>query len=122
MKLRHLLLAFTFAFLFFLPIAAQENNRAILRRKLINEIEKIATSFDGVMGVAIRDLTTGEEILINQHLTFPTGSSIKIPVMIQVFRDIRAGKLRMDQDIPVSMSESVVRVSVSMLLHNLRER
>ena len=36
---------------------AQDESRAVLRRKLAAEIEKIAGSHDGVMGVAIKDLT-----------------------------------------------------------------
>lgn len=72
--------------------AAQDENRAVLRRKLIAEIEKIAAAHDGVMGVAIKDLTTGEEILLNDQLTFPTGSSIKIPVLIELHKQASAGK------------------------------
>ncbi|MEK7832731.1 MAG: serine hydrolase [Acidobacteriota bacterium] len=95
MELRHLLLAFTFALVSFQSIVAQPDNRAILRRKLTSEIEKIAAGFDGVMGVAIRDLTTGEEILVNSNLTFPTGSSIKIPVLIELHKQASAGKYKL---------------------------
>src|SRR5215468_4409951 len=75
--------------------AAQDDNRVILRRKLGDEIEKIANSFDGVMGVAIKDLTTGEEILINDQLTFPTGSSIKIPILIELHKQASEGKYKL---------------------------
>ena len=75
--------------------SAQDENRAQLRGKLKAEIEKIASGFDGVMGVAIRDLTTGEEILLNSHLTFPTGSSIKIPVLIELHKQAAAGKYKL---------------------------
>ncbi|MFN0110429.1 MAG: serine hydrolase [Blastocatellia bacterium] len=95
MKLCRLFIAITFALLSFQSIAAQPDNRAILRRKLTAEIEKIANGFDGVMGVAIRDLTTGEEILLNQNLTFPTGSSIKIPVLIELHKQAAAGKYKL---------------------------
>ncbi len=79
-----------------LPIAeAQDANRAALRRKLIAEIEKIANFHDGVMGVAIKDLTTGEEISINDGFTFPTGSSIKIPVLIELHKQAAAGKYKL---------------------------
>lgn len=74
---------------------AQDENRTQLRGKLKAEIEKIASGFDGVMGVAIRDLTTGEEILLNSHLTFPTGSSIKIPVLIELHKQAAAGKYKL---------------------------
>lgn len=62
-------------------LSQADANRQQLTRKSTTEIEKIAGSMDGVMGVAIKDLTSGEEILINDGLTFPTGSSIKIPVL-----------------------------------------
>jgi beta-lactamase class A len=74
---------------------AQDENRAVLRRKLGAEIEKIAGSHDGVMGVAIKDLTTGEEILINDQLTFPTGSSIKIPILIELHKQAAEGKYKL---------------------------
>ncbi|MDX2042535.1 MAG: serine hydrolase [Acidobacteriota bacterium] len=74
---------------------AQEANRAQLRGKLKTEIEKVAAGFDGVMGVAIRDLTSGQEILVNANLTFPTGSSIKIPVLIELHKQATAGKYKL---------------------------
>ncbi|MGH9766256.1 MAG: serine hydrolase [Blastocatellia bacterium] len=74
---------------------AQDANRDLLRRKLTAEIEKIANAHDGVMGVAIKDLTTGEEILLNDQLTFPTGSSIKIPVLIELHKQAAEGKYKL---------------------------
>ena len=74
---------------------AQDESRAVLRRKLAAEIEKIAGSHDGVMGVAIKDLTTGEEILINDQLIFPTGSSIKIPILIELHKQAAEGKYKL---------------------------
>lgn len=87
----------TFLALIFLfaPAIAQDQNRALLRRKLTAEIEKIANQFDGVMGVAIKDLTTGEEIPVNAQLTFPTGSSIKIPVLIELHKQAAEGKYKL---------------------------
>jgi len=74
---------------------AQDDNRVLLRRKLTTEIENIANSLDGVMGVAIKDLTTGEEILLNDQLTFPTGSSIKIPILIELHKQASEGKYKL---------------------------
>jgi len=74
---------------------AQDKNREVLRSHMTAEIEKVAADFDGVMGVAIKDLTTGEEILLNDQLTFPTGSSIKIPVLIELHKQAAAGKYKL---------------------------
>ncbi|MBS1790393.1 MAG: serine hydrolase [Acidobacteria bacterium] len=95
MKLRRLLFTTAISLLAFQTIAAQDDNRAILRRKLSAEIEQIATGFDGVMGVAIRDLSAGEEILLNANLTFPTGSSIKIPILIELYKQASMGKYKL---------------------------
>ena len=81
--------------LLLLPAGAQDDNRVLLRRKLTAEIEKVANSLDGVMGVAIKDLTTGEEILLNDQLTFPTGSSIKIPILIELHKQASEGKYKL---------------------------
>ncbi len=78
-----------------LPSLAQEDNRVLLRRKLTTEIEKIANNLDGVMGVAIKDLTTGEELSLNDQLTFPTGSSIKIPILIELHKQALMGKYKL---------------------------
>jgi beta-lactamase class A len=78
-----------------LPAAAQGDNRVLLHRKITAEIQKITDNVDGVMGVAIKDLTTGEEILINDQLIFPTGSSIKIPVLIELHKQAAEGKYKL---------------------------
>jgi beta-lactamase class A len=94
MKTRLLITALLLSSLVSLTFA-QDDNRALLRRKLMTEIERIVSSHDGVMGVAIRDLASGEEILINDSLTFPTGSSIKIPVLIELHRQAAEGRFKL---------------------------
>lgn len=91
------LIIFVFSFLLCITNSAQaqEKNLDVLRRKLSVEIEKIVTGFDGVMGVAIKDLTTGEEIMVNDQVVFPTGSSIKIPVLIELHKQAAEGKYKL---------------------------
>jgi beta-lactamase class A len=74
---------------------AQDDNRALLHRKLSSDIEKIANDFDGIMGVSIKDLTSGEVISANENLVFPTGSSIKIPILIELYKQAAEGKFRL---------------------------
>ena len=56
------------------------------------KIKAVDDSLNGVLGVATIDLTSGRVFVYNGDAVFPTASSIKIPIMIQVFRDERAGK------------------------------
>ena len=57
-----------------------------------DRIKAVDDALDGVLGVATIDLTSGRVFTYNGDAVFPTASSIKIAIMIQVFRAERAGK------------------------------
>lgn len=108
MRFRLLLLPLCFCFVLTASAqSAQNDPRAELRHKLAAEIERIARSHDGVLGVAIRDLTTGEEILCNEKLVFPTGSSIKIPVLIEPHKQAAAGGYKLTDRLEVKKQDQV---------------
>src|SRR5262245_6602038 len=54
-------------------------------------------AFRGVMGVYARQLDSGEEIRVDADRRFPTASTIKTAVMIEVFQQVADGRLRKDQ-------------------------
>lgn len=56
-----------------------------------DRIKAVDDALDGVLGVATIDLTSGRIFTYNGDAVFPTASSIKIAIMIQVFRAERAG-------------------------------
>ncbi len=58
-------------------------------RKLGAEIAKVESGFDGVMGVAVKDLTDGRTYLLNATEPMPTASMIKIAVLAELFRQNR---------------------------------
>jgi beta-lactamase class A len=59
-------------------------------------IERITTSVNASWGVYIKCLETGEEIAINADRQMDTMSVIKIPLMIEVFEQVKAGRLRLE--------------------------
>jgi beta-lactamase class A len=61
-------------------------HREILREKLEKELRRIADSFKGVMSVQFVDLSDGTRVGVNEQLVFPQGSSIKVPILIELFR------------------------------------
>ena len=66
----------------------------LLWKKLEVRIRYIADKLDGVMGVAILDLTDGRIFSLNADRVFPTASSIKIAVLVELYRqdqDARSG-------------------------------
>lgn len=54
------------------------------------------------VGVYFRDLGTGDTLLVNANVRFHAASTMKVPVMIQLFRDRDAGALSLDDSIPVT--------------------
>lgn len=81
------------------PLAAQQADPRIaeLRGKLQRDLEKTAADFDGAMGIAAKDLTSGETFLVNADTVFPQASSIKIPILLELLRQAQAGKLKLDE-------------------------
>jgi beta-lactamase class A len=55
-------------------------------KKLEARVDKIAERFDGVMGVAIVDLADDRAILKNADHVFPTASSIKLAILLELYR------------------------------------
>jgi beta-lactamase class A len=82
---------------------ARDTGSDLLWKKLETRVEEIATQLDGVMGVAILDLTDGRIFLRNADRVFPAASSIKIAILLELYRqdqEARAGakgKVRLDE-------------------------
>ena len=96
--------------------APQTNERAAdLHLKLQRQLEKTVAEFDGVMGLALKDLTTGESFTVNADLVFPQASSIKIPVLLEVFRQAQAGTLKLDERVEVK--RAMMAAGSGVLLH-----
>jgi beta-lactamase class A len=58
----------------------------LLWKKLETRVEEIAGRLDGVMGVAILDLMDGRMLLCNADRVFPSASSIKIAILLELYR------------------------------------
>ncbi len=75
------------------------------------------SSFAGRMGVAAIHLDTGETIAVAADERFPTASAIKTAVMVEVFQQMAAGRIRKDQLVTLT---DEVKVGGSGVLHSLR--
>jgi beta-lactamase class A len=53
------------------------------------------------VAVGYHDVATGREILINPDLPFHAASTMKVPVMMELFRQAEGGKLSLDERITV---------------------
>ena len=75
-------------------VVPRDTGTDLLWKKLETRVEEIATRLDGVMSVAILDLTDGRILLRNADRVFPAASSIKIAILLELYRqdqEARAG-------------------------------
>jgi beta-lactamase class A len=73
----------------------------LIKEKLLRRLEAIAEDFNGVMGISVKDLVSGDEFNINENEVFPVASSIKIPLLIEFFRQAKSGMLELDSKITI---------------------
>jgi beta-lactamase class A len=58
----------------------------LLWKKLETKVDQIIAPCDGVMGAAILDLTDGRTLMRNADQVFPTASSIKLAILLELYR------------------------------------
>jgi len=69
-------------------------------QELRTRIEQmISSSGAEVVSLAFCDLSSGTELLINPDVVFHAASTMKVPVMIEVFRQASAGKFSLDDQL-----------------------
>ena len=62
---------------------------------------QIAREFGGRLGIAARNISSGETILFNADTLFPTASVIKLPVLVELFYKFHDGELSPHQPVPL---------------------
>jgi beta-lactamase class A len=65
-------------------------------KKLDTRVGEVVDRFDGVAGVAIVDLADARAILKNADRVFPTASSIKIAILLELYRQEQNGKAKLN--------------------------
>jgi beta-lactamase class A len=79
----------------------------ILWQKLGASIQEIDQHLDGVMGVAIEDLSTGDHYFLHEDEVFAQASSIKITVLANLYLQVQQGKLKLTDSYTVQSSDLV---------------
>jgi beta-lactamase class A len=89
------------------PKAATTDKEAVLWRKLETEVRDIDAHLDGVIAVAIEDLSSGHTLFLNPDEILPQASSIKIAVLAELYHQHQEGKLKLDDPYTVNASDLV---------------
>ena len=79
----------------------------VLWQKLESSITDVDRNLDGVMGVAIEDLNSGQKYLLRGDDIFPQASSIKIVVLAELYQQAQQDKLKLTDVYTVKASDLV---------------
>ena len=100
--------------LFLLATACAQNGpgtaaekQQVLWQKLATSINDVDHNLDGVLGVAILDLSNGQQFLLNADDVFPQASSIKIAVLAELYHQMQQGRLQLTDMYTVQQSDLV---------------
>src|SRR5258706_6403930 len=64
--------------------------------------ELIRASGAETVAVAYYDLSTGRELLINPDTNFHAASTMKVPVMMEIFRQVQTGRLSLEARLAIN--------------------
>ncbi|HEV3207382.1 MAG TPA: serine hydrolase [Terriglobales bacterium] len=97
----------------------------VLWQKLEATVTEVDRKLDGVLGVAILDLNSGQRLELRPGDVFPQASSIKVAVLAELYRQAQAGKLKLtdlytvqagdlvaDSDIMNGLTPGVTRITL----------
>src|SRR5438128_6566897 len=95
---------------------AHTTQSAVARQKqelqdaeLQEQLQQIAAAARGKVGIAALALETGETVSVNSYDHFPMQSVYKLPIGMALMQQVDAGKVTLDQKVPVTKSDFVRR-------------
>jgi beta-lactamase class A len=89
------------------PEKPQAAKRQVLWQKLQDQLRAADQQLDGVMGLAVKDLASGEEFFINGDEIMPQASSIKIAVLANLYVQAQQNKLKLLDEYTVRKEDMV---------------
>jgi len=89
------------------PQKPQTAKRQVLWQKLQEQIRAADQQLDGVLAVAVKDLTSQEEFFINPDEVMPQASSIKIAVLAELYLQAQQDKLKLTDEYVVRKEDLV---------------
>lgn len=84
--------------------------------RLRAHVQELVNAFPGTMGVTVRDIATGQQISINGDKLFPMASAFKIPILVEVFRQVEAGKFSLDDRVELTADDRTLGSGILTLM------
>jgi beta-lactamase class A len=91
------------------PAAAQPSMVALAESNSLNrlapKLARLANETPGTVAISVVDLTRGNAISINGDVNLPAASTIKVPIMVEVMRQIALGKFGFERTVSLRDSD-----------------
>ena len=71
------------------------DNLKLIHQKTDARLREIVGRTRGALGLCVLDLTTREQFVLNEHSLFPQASAIKIPILMEVYKQAGQGKFKL---------------------------
>lgn len=94
--------SFVLPFLFSFAFSGEDQEA-----RLKDQIQPLISSHEGKVAVSILHLNTGQRFDYRADEVMPTASLIKLPVMVEVYRQIAAGQISPDQMVELKAEDKV---------------
>jgi beta-lactamase class A len=72
---------------------------------LEQRLQGLTSEFPGKVGIFVRNVETGAEVSIHADEMFPMASTYKVAIMTQVFREVEAGRMSLDERVTLTESD-----------------
>jgi beta-lactamase class A len=94
---------YALTFLILICIGEHSYSQTLTGKKIIllESIKKRLAEQKGTFAVAYKNMQTGETILLNEHEQFHAASTMKTPVMIEIYKQVASGTLKLKDTIIV---------------------
>ena len=113
--MKHSSIAFLTWLLLQVGALAQTSPKDLLRQNFERDVHGIIEEAHGVVGVTIRSLSSGETLSVNGDVVFTQASAIKLPLLVELFRQVEEGRHALDE--PVVLQESDITSGSGVLRH-----
>jgi beta-lactamase class A len=94
-------ISFLLIVLLSVPALTQDHHLGELKKRTYDRIERVIRDTDGVVGLAVLDIVSGERFFHNEQLIFPQASAIKIPILIELMKRSQEGEIDLDERVIV---------------------
>ncbi len=77
------------------------------QEKLTSRMQELEARYPGQVGVFVKDLETGAEFSHRGDETWYVASGVKVPIALEVLKQVDAGKIHLDQEIEIKESDFI---------------